>query len=115
MMLAPLDPKIHVVEDSVAVQSLGAWIGNNIKDLTPWEAFLDKIMRKLEIWVRFHPTIYGKRLISSCGGGHTQFLTKAQGMPPHIEVALVKIIHDFMWDNNTHPRISMEYLHWPLD
>ena len=49
------------------------------------------------------------------GGGHTQFLTKAQGMPPHIEVALVKIIHDFMWDNNTHPRISMEYLHWPLD
>lgn len=68
-MLAPLDPKIHVVEDSVAVQSLGAWIGNNIKDLTPWEAVLDKIMRKLEIWVRFHPTIYGKRLISKLWWG----------------------------------------------
>ena len=113
---AQLDLKIHVVEDGVAVRSLGAWIGNNVKDLTPWEAVLDKIIRKLEIWVRFHPTVYGKRLIiQAVVGGHTQFLTKAQGMPPHIEVALAKIIRDFMWDNDTHPRISMDYLHRPLD
>ena len=67
---APLDPKIHVAEDGIAVCSLGAWIGNNINDLTPWEAVLDKIIRKLEIWARFHPTVYRKRLISpSCSGG----------------------------------------------
>lgn len=43
-----------------------------------------------------------------------QFLTKAQGMPPHIEEALAKIIWDFIWDNDTHLRITMEYLHRPL-
>ena len=48
-------------------------------------------------------------------GGHTQFLTKAQGMPPHIEVALMQIIRDFIWDNDTHPRISLEYLHRPIN
>ena len=45
---------------------------------------------------------------------HTQFLTKAQGMPPHIEGAITKIIRNFIWDNDVHPRIATEYLHKPL-
>jgi hypothetical protein len=36
-------------------------------------------------------------------------------MPPHIEEAITKIICDFVWDNNIHPRISLEYLHRPLN
>ena len=113
---APLDTKIHVAGEGVGVRSLGAWIGNNVKDLTPWEIVLDKITRKLEVWGRFHPTVYGKQLIiQAVVGGHTQFLTKAQGMPPHIEVALMQIIRDFIWDNDTHPRISLEYLHRPIN
>jgi hypothetical protein len=44
-------------------------------------------------------------------GGHTQFLTKAQGMPTHIEEELTKMIRDFVWDYDVHPRISLEYLY----
>ena len=35
-------------------------------------------------------------------------------MPPHIEEALVKIIRDFVWDKDVHPRIALEYLYKPL-
>ena len=62
-----------------------------------------------------HPTLYGKRLIvQAVVGGHTQFLTKAQGMPPHVEAAIKKIIRDFIWDNDEHPRRALEYLYRPL-
>ena len=112
----PLDAKIHIAAEGVAVRSLGAWIGNNTNDLTPWETVLDKIMKKLNIWAKSNPTLYGKRLIiQAIVGGHTQFLTKAQGMPPHIETALTKIIRDFIWDNDGRQRIALEYLHSPLD
>ena len=112
----PLSPKINVARDGTAVRSLGAWIGNKISDLTPWESVLDKITRKLEIWARSNPTLYGKRLIiQAIVGGHTQFLTKAQGMPPHIEGALTKIIRDFVWDNDARQRIALDYLHSPLN
>ena len=47
-------------------------------------------------------------------GGNTQFLTKAQGMPTHIEDTITKIIRDFIWENDMHPRIMLKYLHRPL-
>ena len=47
---APLDAKIHIAKDGEAVRSLGAWIGNNTQDLTPWESVIDKIIRKLDLW-----------------------------------------------------------------
>ena len=112
----PLDAKIHIAADGEAVRSLGAWIGNKTNDLTPWEIVLDKITRKLSIWAKSNPTLHGKRLIiQAIVGGHTQFLTKAQGMPPHIEAALIKIIKDFIWDNDARQRIALDYLHAPLD
>ena len=111
-----LDARIRIAKDGEAVRSLGAWIGNKANDLTPWETILDKIKNKLERWNRMHPMVFGKRIIAQAViGGHTQFLTKAQGMPPHIEDALSKTLRDFMWDNDTHPRIALEYLHLPLN
>ena len=112
----PLDDKIHIANDGEAVRSLGAWIGNNVCDLTPWETIIDKIVQKRGTWARSHPTLYGKRLITQAViGGHTQFLTKAQGMPTHIEDAITKLIRNFVWDNDIHPRISMEYMYKPLN
>ena len=52
-----------------------------------------------------------KLIVQAVVGGHTQFLTKAQGMPPHIKVAIKIIIRDFIWDNDEHPRIALEHLH----
>jgi len=48
-------------------------------------------------------------------GGHTQFLTKAQGMPMHIEEALTRMIRDFIWDDGINPRIALENLYCPMD
>lgn len=113
---APLDARIHIVKDREAVHSLGTWIGNNVHDLTPWEVVINKIIRKLNLWARSNPTLYGKHLITQAMvGGHTQFLTKAQGMPPHIKEALIKVIRDFMWEKDTHPRIALEYLYLPMN
>ena len=111
-----LDQRIHVAKDGEPVRSLGAWIGNKINDPTPWEIVLDKIKRKLNLWAKSNPTLYGKQLIiQAIVGGHTQFLAKAQGMPAHIEEALIKIIRDYVWDNDIHLRIALDYLHYPLD
>jgi len=55
-----LNNHIHITKDGEAVRSLGAWIGNNMNDLTPWEMMLDRIRKKLEQWSRTHPTLYGK-------------------------------------------------------
>lgn len=112
---APLDAQIRVAKDGEAIRSLGAWIGNNADDLMPWEMVLDKIDKRLKTWSRSHPTLHGKRLIvQAIVGGHTQFLTKAQGMPTHIENALIKVIRDYVWDYDLHPRIALEYLYKPL-
>ena len=37
-----------------------------------------------------------------------------QGMPNHIESALTKIIHNFMWEQDSSPRIAIEALQWPI-
>ena len=71
-----LDQRIHIAKEGEAVRSLGAWIGNHATDLTPWEIMLDKMRKKLEIWGRYNPTLYGKHLIIQVIiGGHTQFVT----------------------------------------
>ena len=112
----PLDDRIKIAKDGDAVRSLGAWIGNKVEDLTPWETILDRMSKRIGIWAKSNPTIYGKRLIiQAVIGGYTQFLAKAQGMPPHIEVAINKMIRDFIWDNDTHPRIALKHLYRPLD
>ena len=36
-------------------------------------------------------------------------------MPAHIEDALTKTIRNYIWDNDAHPRIGLEYLYKPLN
>jgi len=72
--------------------------------MTPWEPIISKITTKLNQWEKAHPTLNGKRLIIQVVvGGHTQFLTKAQGMPEPIEKALTKIISNFIWGEDNKP------------
>lgn len=112
----PLPGRIRIAREKEAVRILGAWIGNGAKDATPWEPILDIIRSKLKKWDRAHPTLNGKRLIiQAIVGGHTQFLTKAQGMPPPIETAITKIVSNFMWGQDTKPRIAAQTLHRPIE
>jgi len=111
----PLPPNIRIARDGEAVRILGAWIGNETNDQTPWELILDIIKKKMNLWERAHLTLNGKRIIiQAIIGGHTQFMTKAQGMPPHIEKALMDVIRKFIWEQGTKPRIAMDTLRRPI-
>ena len=111
-----LNDRICIAEDGQAIRSLGAWIGNRVNDLTPWEPILDKIHNGLERWRKTRPTLHGRRLIiQTIIGGHTQFLSKAQGMPTEIETALTKITCDFIWEDDSSPRIALETLYHPIE
>jgi len=111
----PLPPNIRIACDGEAVRILGLWISNEMNDQTPWEPILDIIKTKLNLWERAHLTLNGKCIvIQAIVGGHTQFLTKAQGMPLHIEKALMNIISTFIWGQETRPRIAMDTLWRPI-
>lgn len=57
----PLDDRIKIARDGDAVRCLGAWIGNNADDLTPWEANLENIHKDLQNWKKSKPTMRGSR------------------------------------------------------
>ena len=112
----PLCERIRIAEDGEAVRSLGAWIGNNANDSAPWEAILDRIKSKLEKWARSKPTMFGRKtVIQAIVGGLTQFLTMAQGMPKRIEDAITKMIRDYMWEDDSSPRIALDILQRPIE
>lgn len=110
----PLDDCIRIAKDSDVVCLLGAWIGNKTNDLTPWETIIDKIKRTLNFRSKSNPTMHGcKLIIQAIVGGHTQFLTKAQGMPKSIKEALTKFTCEFIWEEDSSPRIALDFLHCP--
>jgi hypothetical protein len=110
-----LDDRIKIAKEGDVIHLLGAWIGNNISDLTHWETIIDLIKKDLERWRKIHPTLYGKRLIiQAIVGGHTQYLAKVQGMLAHIKTAIQKIIQEFVWDGENTPRIGMSTLQQPI-
>ena len=112
--ITPVNDRIHIASDGEAIRSLGAWIGNHTNATTPWEPILDFIKKDLDRWGRNKPTLLGRKtIIQAIVGGRTQFLAKAQGMPPSIEAALTKIIRTFMWEDDTSPRISLDFLCLP--
>ena len=108
----PICESVHIAQDGEAVRSLGAWVGNNIEESQPWEPIIDKISKDLDLWRRIHPTLDGKQtIIQAIVGGHTQFLTKAQGMPKNIIEAIIRIVHSFLWEGKTSAPIAKEALY----
>jgi hypothetical protein len=52
-----LSERVRIAEDSKVIRSLGAWIGNDTNDLTPWETIIGKTHKNLERWKKMHPMI----------------------------------------------------------
>lgn len=105
--------KVDVLQEGGTIRILGAWIGNNPNPTISWTNKLKNITAALEKWKKCHPSMSGKRLIvQMIVGGMTQYLTKAQGMPPDIEDEVVKIIRDFIWDDKK-PLVALESLYRP--
>jgi hypothetical protein len=111
-----LNDHIHITADGEAVRSLGAWIGNRTRATAPWEPIIDKIKKDLDRWGKNRPTLHGRKLITQAIiGGRTQFLTKAQGMPASIESILTKMMRNFMWEDDSSPRIALDFLSLPTN
>ena len=111
-----LDNRIKIAKDGDAIRLLGAWIGNKADDLTPWELVIDLIKKDTDRWLKIHPTLYGKQLITQAIiGGRTQYLAKVQGMPPEVERTIQKIIQNFLWESEATPRIAPSTLELPIE
>lgn len=103
-------PQVDVLQEGSTIRVLGAWIGNNPNPSISWSTKVKAIRSALNKWAMCHPSLNGKRLIvQMIVGGMTQYLTKAQGMPPDIEEEIVGIIRSFIW-NDTKPMIDLESL-----
>lgn len=103
---------VHIVKEGEAIRSLGAWIGNNAPEATPWTAIVRTIECRLERWSQGHPTLNGRRLIVGMEfGGRTQFLAMAQGMPKAVEKTLMDMAVKFIWKGDKHPRVAREVLY----
>ncbi|KAA1470582.1 hypothetical protein DENSPDRAFT_774884, partial [Dentipellis sp. KUC8613] len=110
----PLAEGIRIAKDRESTRYLGAWIGNLVDNTGQWEITLDKVKQDFDRWEMTHPTLEGKRLIvQMSAGGRTQFATKVQGMPTHIENALQKLIRNFLWGEHRSPPISLDHLYRP--
>ncbi|EIN10347.1 hypothetical protein PUNSTDRAFT_27499, partial [Punctularia strigosozonata HHB-11173 SS5] len=102
----PIPPDIKIAADEEAIRLLGAWIGNKVDDATPWGTTIEKIESALVRWGRSNPTLEGRRLIiQMIIGGMTQYLTKVQSMPKHVEKLLSRRIQTFMWNGSSIPPI----------
>ena len=110
-----LNEHIRIADEGQAIRFLGAWIGNHTNDKTPWEPIIDKVNRLLGRWGMSRPTMKGRKtIVQAVIGGCTQYLTMAQGMPPNVEAALTKIARDFMWNDDSSPRLALDILYKPI-
>ncbi|EPQ51944.1 hypothetical protein GLOTRDRAFT_29273, partial [Gloeophyllum trabeum ATCC 11539] len=109
---ASLPHSIHIACDGEAVRSLGAWIGNKVNDITPWEPILDRIQHTLTKFQKSHPTLVTKALMVQWTiGGMTQYLAKVQGMPTNIVTALIKLTRRFIWNDTPNPPLALDQLY----
>ena len=105
----------RILADGEAVRSLGAWIGNGVDPETAWAPVVAKISASLKQWGKRKPTLYGRKLVVGIVvGGFTQFLTRAQGMPERTCKKISKIMTDFVWDGDAHPRVGRKTLSRPI-
>ena len=107
----PIQVNIRIAADGQPVRVLGAWIGNDVDQATPWTPTIEKIAMNLKRWEANHPTSEGRRLITQMIiGGMTQYLAKVQGIPATALKTLEKLIRNFAWSGENRPTISMAHM-----
>ncbi|EJD33236.1 hypothetical protein AURDEDRAFT_30142, partial [Auricularia subglabra TFB-10046 SS5] len=108
MSEAVIPEPIRIARDGEAVRILGAWPGNKVTVSNAWSTVLGKVQAKMDAWDKLKPSMNGKSLLSQVyGGGLTQYLTAAQGMPQKYEKELDKMILDFFWSGSQKHPLNM--------
>ncbi|RDB23311.1 Transposon TX1 uncharacterized protein [Hypsizygus marmoreus] len=111
----PIPEHVHLAKEGEMVRILGSWIGNNINQSNPWSPVIEKIELYLAQWAKSHPTMEGRRLIVQMFiGGMTQYLTKVQGMPKHIEERLENLTRSYIWDGRK-PSVNLNTIYMPIE
>ncbi|KAF5313488.1 hypothetical protein D9611_008631 [Ephemerocybe angulata] len=111
----PIPASINIAREKEPVRALGAFVGNNIVDISVWTPTLEDIDAALTRWARSSPTMEGRRLIVNMEvGGRTQYRTMVQGMPPEILKRLKKTIRDFIWDDKA-SYVNIDTMHLPFE
>jgi len=107
----PIQANIKIATEGQPVRVLGAWIGNNVDQATPWTPTIEKIAASLKRWEANHPTTEGRRLITQMIiGGMSQYLAKVQGIPETALKTLEKIIRNFSWNGESKPTVSIAHM-----
>ena len=110
-----IEDNILIARDDEPSRILGAWIGSSIDEASVWSPVLSKIAHFLKRWGKCHPSFIGKRNIVQMGpGGISQYLTRVQGMPKHVEDRIEQMIRSFMWDSTKVPPVSLTTLCQPI-
>ena len=105
------DQNIRIATEGQPVRILGAWVGNNVDQATPWTPTIEKIALNLKRWEANHPTSEGRRLISQMIiGGMTQYLAKVQGIPEQALKTLERLIKNFSWNGESKPTVGMQHM-----
>ncbi|KIY61032.1 hypothetical protein CYLTODRAFT_331800, partial [Cylindrobasidium torrendii FP15055 ss-10] len=105
---------IPILRDGEPTRSLGAWVGNEVKQAAVWTKTINKVESALERWNKGHPTMEGRRLISLLTtGSMTQYMARVQGMPPDIENRLEKRTRKYLWEEKNTISVNKETLYAP--
>ena len=103
---------IHIARDGEPVRILGAWLGNSIDQAVTWAPIVENCTKRLKRWGAARHTLEGRRLIVQMQiAGVTQYLTKVQGMPREVEVALDKEVRRFIWNNDKSDTVNRKQMH----
>ncbi|KAF9497311.1 hypothetical protein BDN71DRAFT_1481863 [Pleurotus eryngii] len=84
---------MKIVPNGELIRILGAWIGNNRNQESPWTPVVKVIDRDFK----------RKLIIQMVVGGQTQYLAIVQGMPKQIEDNLRKHMRKFFWRDKRSP------------
>jgi hypothetical protein len=71
----PIPDHIKIAAEREPIRTLGAWVGNNVDQVSTWARTLEKIDAALAMWELGKPTMVGRHLIVlMVVGGMTQYL-----------------------------------------
>ncbi|KAF8981933.1 hypothetical protein BDQ17DRAFT_1262602, partial [Cyathus striatus] len=112
-------PTIRVIGECEPIWILGTFYGYSILQPDVWQPTVEKVRHVLSHWERFHPTLIGCcKATSAIISSHTQYLTRAQGMPPSILTTLSKLMDNFVFNkkgNTIHNSIGINILQLPIE
>ncbi|KAI5887315.1 uncharacterized protein SCHCODRAFT_02466534, partial [Schizophyllum commune H4-8] len=93
-----LPTDLHIAQDAEPIRSLGAWVGNKIKQAGIWSKQIERSHSHLTRAEQTNPSMEGRKHMNDMYVRQTtEYLCKVQGMPKMIETMLDKMANSAFW------------------